>query len=407
MKKTIVLIDTMWKGHHPTYFKLYCQALVSLGCYIWAFCPNPDQIMDWLNKNYPEGLPFVKLVKYPDPTSLPIRALSRLLPPSKVKYVHAMHRWVAAGRMVKSLSLEYKCTPDVVFFNAIDYYYVLPGLPSGFVKRHFPYPWSGLYLSPRHLRVESKQILNPDKLFMLEQCKCVSVLDEGIKDKLSDRLKGKPVIAFPDITDSSAPDQEHPAIRDIRDKAKGRKIIGLIGNLARYQGVLGLLRVSKATADRDWFFLFAGPIERGTFTDDEWQEIQSSVRSGQNNCYFHIFPIADGSEFNALVAAVDVLFAVRENFPYSSNKLTKASIFRKPLIVEDGYLLAERVRKYGLGEVVQGDVVSDCISAIERLLLNSRENGNGPAIERRFNEYKELHSTERLRASFQELLAFY
>ena len=37
------------------------------------------------------------------------------------------------------------------------------------------------------------------------------------------------------------------------------------------------------------------------------------------------------------------------NFPHSSNIMTKAAAFNKPILVNDGYLMSERVKTYGIG----------------------------------------------------------
>ena len=68
--------------------------------------------------------------------------------------------------------------------------------------------------------------------------------------------------------------------------------------------------------------------------------------------------------------ASEVLFAAYHDFPHSSNILTKAAIFQKPVIVSDGYLMAERVRRYRLGEVIQQKNPELCAAALRRILTD-------------------------------------
>ncbi len=53
-----------------------------------------------------------------------------------------------------------------------------------------------------------------------------------------------------------------------------------------------------------------------------------------------------------MIDAADVVFCAFDDFPFSSNTLTKAAVFEKPVVVSEGYLMAERVRSYRTGEVV-------------------------------------------------------
>ncbi|HDL01817.1 MAG TPA: glycosyltransferase [candidate division Zixibacteria bacterium] len=288
----------------------------------------------------------------------------------------------------------------------MDFYYVIPELPSFLIKKIFPFNWSGLCFHPRHLRINEKRLFNPDKMFKLDSCRAVAVLDEGIKDKLAVRINDKPVIAFPDITNDSVGEVDNAIVIRMKKKAKGRKIIGLVGNLTKHKGLLALLEVSERTQDRNWFYVFAGPLDKSTFTTPELQQIQLTVESGQENCFFYFEYLRDGREYNSLIDALDVLFAAHKNFPHSSNTLTKAAIFKKPVVVSDGYCMAERVKKYNLGEIISNHDPISYINAFERLLETNEVHGN-PKNKRQFQEYSKLHSVNSLKRSFEELLLHY
>ena len=45
---TIALIDDNWAGHHPTYFKHLAKTFLELDCKVVAFCPNPDEVSEWV-----------------------------------------------------------------------------------------------------------------------------------------------------------------------------------------------------------------------------------------------------------------------------------------------------------------------------------------------------------------------
>lgn len=72
-------------------------------------------------------------------------------------------------------------------------------------------------------------------------------------------------------------------------------------------------------------------------------------------------------EFNALVDCCDVLYlAYREHFR-SSRLLTKAALFRKPVIVSRGYCMAELVSKYISVIAVNGEHYEEVLAAVRSI----------------------------------------
>jgi glycosyltransferase involved in cell wall biosynthesis len=86
----------------------------------------------------------------------------------------------------------------------------------------------------------------------------------------------------------------------------------------------------------------------------------------------HLEPIPDDAAFNGILQASDVVFAGYHDFPHSSNIMGKAAEFRKPIIVSDGYLMAERVRRYGSGEVVPQKNPAALTAALHRILADKK-----------------------------------
>jgi hypothetical protein len=82
--------------------------------------------------------------------------------------------------------------------------------------------------------------------------------------------------------------------------------------------------------------------------------------------------------------------------------MTKAADFRKPILVSDGHLMAERIRKFELGEVVpEGDQVA-VDTALQKMLAPSYY--SDLAKRAKWDEYNQIHSSKQLVRSFQELL---
>jgi hypothetical protein len=210
------------------------------------------------------------------------------------------------------------------------------------------------------------------------------------------------VIVFPDVADASPPDQDFVPALQMRKRANGRKIIALAGILARRKGMLLMMDVARQAINEDWYFVFAGELALNSFLPEEQRSILDWVQSPPANCFFHFQRLPDEPQFNAIIDTCDILFAVYPHFLSSSNLLTKAAIFEKPIVVSDAYCMGERVRKYGLGATVAEDSAPQCIAAIRQLCDQLARDGHIPAA--RYQEYREIHSPEQLRVALRTLL---
>jgi hypothetical protein len=88
-------------------------------------------------------------------------------------------------------------------------------------------------------------------------CQGVGVLDEDQQSQLQAQLK-KRVITFPDVTDEVEPDINFFLASEIKHKARGRKIIGLIGSLNKRKGLLILIQASQKPHNDKYLFAFVG-----------------------------------------------------------------------------------------------------------------------------------------------------
>jgi hypothetical protein len=101
--------------------------------------------------------------------------------------------------------------------------------------------------------------------------------------------------------------------------------------------------------------------------------------------------------------ACDVLSAAYIDFPHSSGIQAKAAALGKPLIVSDGYLMAERTRRFRLGEIVPQGNAPALLEAILKITNDPAAwiKGHNPLWE----NYGHEHSFDRLKAGLKELLA--
>jgi len=393
--KTIALIDPFWTGHHSTYLKLYAKTLLSLDHRVMLFCSKPKEIELWLKANTQYQHDKLHLFHFDVPNEINVPVLRLQMAINSVIW------WHVTERAIKEATTATGYSPDLVFFAWLDDY-------LGRFQNHrlidmlFHYNWSGLYFHPRHLRLPLPHSTargghqDYDEALRSKRCTSVALLDEGVAQKLQEKLPNKPVVVFPDLTDSS-PVCDIALVHDIITKAAGRTIVTVVGGLAKRKGVLTLLEVSRRAVSQGWFFVFAGALATDSFSPQELQHLKETVANPPSNCYFHFEFLPDEHYFNALIKISDLLFASYEDFPHSSNILTKAAVFKKPVIVSTGGCMAERVRAFRLGACIQYGNVPECMEAIRHLLTPAELHAD-------YNGYLSNHSEQRLFQAFQELL---
>ena len=407
---TVALVDTRWGGHHLTYLREFTASLLRLGARVHLICFDPAQIVASL------------------PADLAGAAAERVI--CQV-FIHrnqgvirkkrdhdplsTLARWRATGRAVRRIEARSGFTTDLVFFPYLDSYLrfaPFPLLPKWMLGR----PWSGLYLRNGHLDAEQrsaapwwKRAAKGDSLMKAPDCRAIYVLDERFNAELSSMV-GHPVLAFPDMTDETPPDSPSEIAIEIRRKARGRKIIGLI-SIEKRKGLLTLLKVAKLAKERDdpWFFVVTGPFARDTFTEEELafcEEMVGQVADGRmDNLHIDLSGtrFQDGKPYNALFTIFDIVWAAYENFEGSSNALTKAAAFRIPLLATKGQCIGGRVQRYQLGRTIPEGDAKAAHAAIQGII--ARETEDGRPLVPDFETYHQLHSRAQLDRIFGSLLA--
>lgn len=395
---TVALVAPSSLGHHQTYTRHLAQTLLAFGHQVLVITPDAENLATWLAAQDPAAparLRTFELDTVTNPrTPAPLSILA-----NKTTWV----RFIA--RQVRATGVR----PDLVFHTWLDNC-MTPGLTATLTDLLFPYQWSGLYFHPWYLREKlpyaalRRGPLSNHAALRSARCPAVAVLDEGIAPALQDQLRGKPVVVFPDIADASPPDPAYLPAQEIRRRAAGRTVVGLLGALSRRKGVLSLVEVARHAPRADWFFVFAGELLADSFSPAEQATIAAFVAQAPENCLFHFERIPDEPQFNALVSACDILFAAYLNFLSSSNLLTKAALFEKPIVVSAGYCMGERVARYGIGRTVPEDAPDACLTAMQEIVALVRRHGGLPGAD--YAGYRDAHSIARLHERVGELLAY-
>ncbi len=389
----IAIVTPSIVGHHATYLRLYTGVLLDMGYTVAAYLPGNDWLSESIAISHPQAISRLSVEQMHYPPPLRIKG-NIAIPLNKLRWIHLVSDYIRNSTV----------KPDMVFHTWLDNC-LSPGITALMTDLLFPFRWTGLYLHPWYLRKDlSLALLRQGPLanhaaLRSSRCPCIAVLDEGIVDKLYDHIKPKQVIAFPDIADDVAPDTTYPPVAEIRRRAAGRKVVGLMGVLTPRKGVMTLIAAAREI--KECFFVLAGELPRDSFTPEDMRIIDDFIKSEPDNFLGHFQTIPQEPQFNAIVDACDIVYAVYRDFLSSSNLLTKAAIFNKPVVVSNSYCMGERVNRYNIGLTVGENSVAESIAAIMQL---SRElDTPGTWNPDRFAAYRQQHSIDQLRLAMKKL----
>lgn len=383
-------------GHHPTYYRKFIKGFHDLGCEVLPACSKAalPEVSEWC-RDYQDGPTVHSPLRIQPP-----RRRQSVIPKFLRGYEQSITGFGRLARQLRTWEKRSKRKIDLVFFSAI--------YDSNFSRFHasdflFRYPWSGLYLHARAFRMPgsplpyTNQLPCPAQIFKSRHMSSVCLLDEGVVDAMKELTVHKPVVVLPDFTDTRVSTGEASLAAKVAKLAAGRKIVLCIGSLQRTKGLIELCRAAQDPGLADVFFCFGGETYWEGISASEQAEIRSFWESAPN-VFTHLQRFQDERVMNDLVQLSDVVFAAYTDFPNSSNIMTKAAYFEKPLIVSDGFLMAERVRKHRLGRVVPEGSVTDIVQEIKFLcdLKNFSEAD--------YSGYYAKHSLETLRPALSEVI---
>ncbi len=206
-------------------------------------------------------------------------------------------------------------------------------------------PWMGLCITP----TGDPQL---EGYYQAPTYRGTCFLDESVAHRYQALLPRRQFAYLPDITEAGLPDEPEPIALEVRRLAGDRRVVfmgGSIGkqkNLARWWGLISLADPGR------WFFVQVGRINRNNLTAEDEAALDQMQATAPDNVYVVPDFLPDERAFNAIINASDAVFAVYLDFARSSNMLSKAATFEKPILVADDHLMGERVRSYGIGLAV-------------------------------------------------------
>tara|TARA_B100001093_G_scaffold367805_1_gene352710 strand:- start:11436 stop:12617 length:1182 start_codon:yes stop_codon:yes gene_type:complete len=391
MKSNIVLVEPCLNGHRAGYLSAFINGFIKLGCRVHVLCPNIGDYGEYFDR-FKSSVSFVEF--------------DLSLNPSKTKWIlrkEARDYLKILTSRFREIENQYGIHIDLAFFCMIDFL-MGKSLFSRDIEQCFPYSFSGIYFHPVHFRMPIKFAnlrFGPFKIdapLYARNCKGFMLLDESVA-KLY-RNKGANAFLIPDFSINDDLTDPRTISEKIKTLANGRKIICLVGCLQKRKGILSLLRAANELPVNKFYFIIVGEIVEETYNSEEMKELKQLLQL--DHVHTQLGYLSKEEEINEYIENSDVLFAAYENFCHSSNMLIKASIFQVPLIVSDGYLMSEQVRRYSLGAIVQESDVEAIVSVLsEKTIwkLKHSDSFKGGCI-----DYSRFHSRDKIKGTFQQML---
>lgn len=272
--------------------------------------------------------------------------------------------------------------PDFLLLMYQDLLMTKPGLWKG-EAASFPIPWGGVRFMPFSVENSGKE-----GYFRQAQFRGMCFLDEHAVSAYTAADPDRAFVFLPDVTNTDSPAQPPELAMEIRRRAAGRKVVLLCGSIEGRKNVGAFCQLALKADPARWYFAMVGQLHSHTFSQQDQDAIAHFIDAQEGNTFYSDTFFPDERDMNAVIQVADILFAAYRNFPISSNMLGKAAHFAKAILVSDGFLMGDRVRRYGIGVVVNQDDVQDMLGGLERLAKNPVASNHFAVYRAEFSEQK-------------------
>ena len=212
-------------------------------------------------------------------------------------------------------------------------------------------PWGALCITPTE---------SPDQgYYKALDYKGTLLLDEKLTARYRAELPHYIFEYLPDVTETALPAESGRLARELRVLAGSRKIVFMGGSIGKQKNLSRWIELIAVADSKQWFFVQIGRINKNNLTPEDEAALRQVLASPPDNLYIQPTYLADERTFNEIISISDVIFAVYRDFWRSSNMLSKAAYFEKPILVAKSCLMGDRVEQYRIGYAVpQGDTLA-------------------------------------------------
>lgn len=244
-----------------------------------------------------------------------------------------------------------------------------------------PFPWGGIRFMPLDEQYAGTEGYFGDPMF-----RGMCFLDEEAVQRYQGRHPKKDFEFLPDVANGELPDHPCSLAEEIRRRALGRPIVLLCGSIEGRKNLQLFCKTALRPEASPFFFAVTGQLHKATISREEQSLLELYSANENGNTFFQDVFFRDEREMNSVIQAADIIYAVYRDFPLSSNLLSKASIFKKPIVVSDRFLMGRRVRQYGIGLAVPEDNPGVLMTALTSLV-------SSPVPDEKFTRFYEVFGT--------------
>jgi hypothetical protein len=394
--REIILYDKYTSGHHLSYLRIYAAAFTELGYKVNILTTEVKSVEATVSgtQGFEAGNLRVNRIIARKVTEIErTSAYQRGMVHDFVNSYAAFMDFMEIKRNVEYHNLSANSLVFILWFEP----FISRRLPAGLLDLFFPYDFAALWFHPSDIKnINDKELRYRDLLYHVpmlssRKLKFLGLFDELIVTRLNERYQRKVFKLLPDVAEKHPPDLNSEVPCEILARAKGRKIVSLLGSLDKRKEVVSFFNVAENCQRDDLFYVCAGKLHEKGFSGAERAYLANVAEARVDKIYFHDQHVDYDSEFDALFYVSDIIVAVYRNFTSSSNIIGKAAIYAKYLVVADEHLMCETVSKYGIGLCVESGNPEALHSAIQRIIENEAR------LDGRFVNYVEDHSFEKLK----------
>ena len=388
----ICLVNFRLSGHHPLYVSCFAQSFLDLGYAVDIFSPEISSCREKMLEVLPS------------------------LDVSKIKFVHTtastyeQKRLFGCRSYFKLITLQREIELQersegflykLVFFAYLDdVAYKDFRLPYLF-KLPFTKKFSGLLVAPRD-RILKRQslVLNMLTTSFIEMERAnfeeIGLLVEDVQFEVQQKIRKKTII-YPDFCLEILPSNVDSLLKNnLAERKKDRNVTGLFGSIFPRKSLDLLLDCVLNSDPNLHFFVVAGKIQWHLFSSDQQTRMKEIISNPPENLLICDGWIESEAVFDSVFLMCDVIFAYYRDFTKSSNIVTKGAFYKIPVIVNNSYLMGERVRKYKLGYAKSEAEVIEMYKKDKWHSFNYDEKLLG--------EFTAVHSVKRIPEIFANLL---
>ena len=402
-------------GHLDSWNALFIGFLLNAGWRVAALSPDVAALRFRLEQKKLEAHPNLRVLDWrPPKRSLIERIRGKLarifrtnVQPEATEALRALEAHylqpLEFAQRIRDAVVQMNDKPQIVFNMYMDLYRP-DDLGWAPFEREQKIPWAGIRFVPSAVEDASTQapLAPSEAYYRLPSLLGMCFLDELLCQQYAQRLPHKAFAYLPDITEATLSPTQSDLVLTIKHRAAGRKIVFLGGSIGSSKNLSHWYDLIAQAPVTDWFFVQIGEVHEQTLSVADRLAYEQIQKEPPENFLLKKEYLPDEREFNDVIAASDILFAVYRQFSQSSNMLGKAAAFEKPIVVATGYLMGVRVEQYQIGLAVSEVVPAQTLHALVALATAS-ENRSVCRAEN-FAAYRRDFSHEALQKRFINFL---